>query len=220
MEGDGVSAFLLRDPADLQVVDLFGIPAGADLDRQRSVPGRPHRGDDAANVLGVAQQGTAASAFGDFGDGAAEIEIDEISMAGDQPRSLRQVLGIAAEELHAKGTFFRPGVEEFKGAIASLGAHQADGTDHFGKDQPCSRRLHDQAVGKVGNPGHGCENNRIFELEGTYLHRVFCIIFVHHTHPPPGVQREICSFGLLICRRSRRRAAAAWSRSAGIRAGE
>lgn len=59
-------------------------------------------------------------------------------------------------------------MQQFPGSLS--GADQTIGAHHFGKDQSRAEVLHDPAVGKIGDSGHGGENDIIVEYEMAYLH--------------------------------------------------
>ena len=148
------AAALLQEQADLVVVDLVLVPAGADLrgDGHRAV--RDHGRDDAVQQRHVGQQSAAAALLHDLLDRAAEVDVQHVEAAGrQQVRGLRHVTGIGAEDLHADQPLFALGVDQLPGVLAAVG--QAAGRGELAEAHVGAEAAADVAEGTVGDPRHG-----------------------------------------------------------------
>ena len=98
------------------------VDAAAHLDRDGNVRrhGVAHAADDLQRHVGLAQVKAAAAAAEHFLHRAAEVDVDHVEAALDQPqRGRAELLGLGAHELPADGMLFVGDVQEVAVAAAA-----------------------------------------------------------------------------------------------------
>jgi len=113
--------------------------------------------DHAEGLVGVAEEFGAAVFLGDFVDGAAHVDVDDVGAAVFGPHGgFAEAVDVAAVELHAEGGIFGAGGGEFEGAFVF--AEDAFGAEEVGGGHAdAAAGTGDEAEGEVAVAGDGCE---------------------------------------------------------------
>ena len=168
VDAHGIHAAGLGHTAEFHTGVLVCFIALAEFHCQRHLHRLAHGPDQFFRLRNVAHQGAALSVAGDLGHGAAHVDVHKI-----RPRNLQGQLGrlgadfrLRAEDLHAAGVFFRGDEQQLTAFFVLI--KQGLGADHLGIASRRALLAADGAEGRVGDPGHGAQQQRVFKRDISY----------------------------------------------------
>src|SRR5699024_7741074 len=172
VHSQGGNADILSHPGNLGRIARAGIPAGADLERDRHLVG-PAGGHDAFQNFPdqgfVAHQGGSGGLLADFFYRTAHVDVDDAGAFLDvEYGRLGQHGRVRARQLHGDGIDFAI-VIEAAGSLDAVPQPRVAGS-HFRHGMTGSQLLAQLAIGAVGNTRHGCDKNRVGKGPGANLH--------------------------------------------------